>query len=735
MLELHRNRQKLTANLTTDSATTLTITGSSAKQTRAVPIWHCTSGCENNDYGIIVTPPIAEGTGAVGNVFPPSGYPTSLSSSYPSSSTHPSSSTLRSSSLGSITHTPLITATPTTSVTVTSSGNNASQLQVWIIYAQRAISSYIQDPTDTKLQQKAEDDIERAKNYGTELLDEHGGPDPDTSECHSSGGLLGDLVEAATCAVEGLKTVDDDVKGGEDDLDKLEYTDFPLLIAVIEPLVPGEPVPTPPTKDPPDNGGDDGHEDSTTELKTTEPTTTATSSATAARTPYIIFAYPTADMSSLSSVFNTKVPVPSETSFLEATGVIAFWGIPSAGADAATAGLTPSEAEELQKQPGVSTIIVNAPMTVDADPDDADATTSAPDPEYTTVIAEADGASTEGPTATGTTRRRDLADEADDVLSSHGGDAIAHRHSQKDSTDHYDPTLSKRDNSVAIAVQERQKNPNTRRYYKNGEDVPYELRAISQPNKRPLPTFAELDYAYRVEAGQGTWAYVIDSGINKFHDEFQHGCTIVPDDEWIIVVPATNARNDPNGHGTGVASKICGRISGVTKKATLIPVKINIRDLLGYASCFTQVLNDIKQRREDGRGAEAGKTVVNFSNDYGNEDPPYMIDRAKPVMQAIMNLDVPITIGAGNGRIERGPAINTAPAMWASAAFPLIVVSSTGRDFFPAASTQFDEHTTVWAIGVNNVGAISNGNLDIAIDLSGTSFGMFPFLAKFVNTL
>ena len=60
-------------SLTTDSATTLTLTGTSTTATSIVPVWHCTASCENNNYGIVVTPPIA--TGVPGNIFPPSGYP------------------------------------------------------------------------------------------------------------------------------------------------------------------------------------------------------------------------------------------------------------------------------------------------------------------------------------------------------------------------------------------------------------------------------------------------------------------------------------------------------------------------------------------------------------------------------------------------------------------------------------------------------------------------------------
>ena len=58
--------------LTADSATTLILTGPSTTQTSLVPIWHCTTNCANDYYGILVIPPIV--TGIPGNVYPPPGY-------------------------------------------------------------------------------------------------------------------------------------------------------------------------------------------------------------------------------------------------------------------------------------------------------------------------------------------------------------------------------------------------------------------------------------------------------------------------------------------------------------------------------------------------------------------------------------------------------------------------------------------------------------------------------------
>jgi oryzin len=91
--------------------------------------------------------------------------------------------------------------------------------------------------------------------------------------------------------------------------------------------------------------------------------------------------------------------------------------------------------------------------------------------------------------------------------------------------------------------------------------APWGLGSIS--HRTPNHT----DYVYHESAGEGMFAYVIDSGIYIEHNEFEGraslGYSAVPEDHV-----------DTQGHGTHVAGIIGSRLYGVAKKSQLISVKI-----------------------------------------------------------------------------------------------------------------------------------------------------------------
>jgi oryzin len=76
------------------------------------------------------------------------------------------------------------------------------------------------------------------------------------------------------------------------------------------------------------------------------------------------------------------------------------------------------------------------------------------------------------------------------------------------------------------------------------------------------------DYIYDDSAGEGTFAYVVDSGIRWSHEDFEDrasmGCNAVSDAE----------DGDQMGHGTHVASILAGKLYDVAKKANVIDVKV-----------------------------------------------------------------------------------------------------------------------------------------------------------------
>ena len=75
-------------------------------------------------------------------------------------------------------------------------------------------------------------------------------------------------------------------------------------------------------------------------------------------------------------------------------------------------------------------------------------------------------------------------------------------------------------------------------------------------------------FTYPMTAGKGVDAYIIDTGINVEHMDFDGRA------HWGITVPEDDQDIDGNGHGTHVAGTIGGKTYGVAKKTELFAVKV-----------------------------------------------------------------------------------------------------------------------------------------------------------------
>ncbi|KAI1770533.1 oryzin precursor [Hypoxylon cercidicola] len=115
------------------------------------------------------------------------------------------------------------------------------------------------------------------------------------------------------------------------------------------------------------------------------------------------------------------------------------------------------------------------------------------------------------------------------------------------------------------------------------------------------------DYVYDSKAGEGTYAYILDSGLLTTHEEFEGRASLgynAVDGEFV----------DDTGHGTHVAGTIGGKTYGVAKKANLISVKIFQRGQ-GMVSDFLEgyqwaIYNITKENRQD-------VSVINVSGGGG----------------------------------------------------------------------------------------------------------------------
>ena len=91
--------------------------------------------------------------------------------------------------------------------------------------------------------------------------------------------------------------------------------------------------------------------------------------------------------------------------------------------------------------------------------------------------------------------------------------------------------------------------------------APWGLARISHRPKLSLSTFRI--YEHDPEAGKGVNVYVLDTGINIDHQEFQGRAS------WGVNF-VDDANDDTDGSGTHLAGIICSRRFGVAKSANIV---------------------------------------------------------------------------------------------------------------------------------------------------------------------
>ncbi|KAG2136812.1 peptidase S8/S53 domain-containing protein [Suillus cothurnatus] len=95
---------------------------------------------------------------------------------------------------------------------------------------------------------------------------------------------------------------------------------------------------------------------------------------------------------------------------------------------------------------------------------------------------------------------------------------------------------------------------------------PWGLARVSHRDRLGFSTFTK--YLYDSEGGEGVDVYVVDTGINVAHTEFEGRAS------WGKTIPTNDVDEDGNGHGTHCAGTIASRKYGVAKKANVIAVKV-----------------------------------------------------------------------------------------------------------------------------------------------------------------
>nr|ABP82774.1 alkaline serine protease [Aureobasidium pullulans]ABP82775.1 alkaline serine protease [Aureobasidium pullulans] len=231
------------------------------------------------------------------------------------------------------------------------------------------------------------------------------------------------------------------------------------------------------------------------------------------------------------------------------------------------------------------------------------------------------------------------------------------------------------------------------------------LGRISQRN------YASNTYYYDTTAGAGTYGYVIDSGININHREFEGRASLGSNF-------VGGSHIDDAGHGTHVAGTIGGATYGVAKKANLISVKVFGSSGSSATSTimkgFEWAANDIINK------GRAGKAVINMS--LGSEDS--VSTSFNNLVNAATQQGVLSVVAAGNGVsdpqtgafVEAIDASRTSPASASSA----ITVGAIGSNNARAYFSNFGSTVDVFAPGLNVLSAWI-GSTTATNTISGTS--------------
>lgn len=210
------------------------------------------------------------------------------------------------------------------------------------------------------------------------------------------------------------------------------------------------------------------------------------------------------------------------------------------------------------------------------------------------------------------------------------------------------------------------------------------------------------EYKYDETAGEGTYAYIIDTGIYIDHPEFggraEFGHNFVEDAD------TANATDD-NGHGTHVAGTTGSETYGVAKKTNLIAVKVLGADGSGATS---QVIAGIQWAVDDATSKDRiGKAVGNISLGALR----LLSSSVNTAAAAAVEAGLFLAVAAGNADLDAN--------LYSPASEPTVcTVGATDINDERASFSNYGSVVDVFAPGVNITSLWNNGSV---ATISGTS--------------
>lgn len=198
--------------------------------------------------------------------------------------------------------------------------------------------------------------------------------------------------------------------------------------------------------------------------------------------------------------------------------------------------------------------------------------------------------------------------------------------------------------------------------------------------------------------------YVIDTGIYSSHQDFSGGMINSKDScHGSFVRGRDLSLNDANGHGTHVASTICGNDYGLIECGTGNLCGVAVLDRRGSGS-YSGVIAGIEHVAQDCNG---GMCVANMSLGGGRSNA------VNAAVEAAVNAGVVMVVAAGN---ESTDACTKSPASTASA----ITVGATEKYDTLAYYTNRGSCVDIFAPGTSIKAAWTGSNTGTRV-ISGTS--------------
>ncbi|RDA84078.1 putative subtilisin-like protease [Ophiocordyceps camponoti-leonardi (nom. inval.)] len=219
------------------------------------------------------------------------------------------------------------------------------------------------------------------------------------------------------------------------------------------------------------------------------------------------------------------------------------------------------------------------------------------------------------------------------------------------------------------------------------------------------------EYVFDSTAGEDTWAYVLDTGVNIRHHDFGGRAIKGADCGNVLCLPGGDY-NDTLGHGTHVAGIIAGTRYGVAKKANIVDVKIaradNTITVLSTVSALSWAFNDMETKGRTNRSivnlSIGGQCNKKLDRPHGCPYTPYWGIRGHEaeldVIEMMFQKGVLTVVAAGND--------NTDASWVAPAAAPnALTVGAIDRGWREALFSNYGRSVDILAPGV---GILSAGN-------------------------